>query len=51
MGPNHGKQGVTLAVFADNDTEALLGAYTLQGMLLAVDTPNELLILVDGLLS
>ena len=46
-----GKKEVTLVVFADEGTEALLGAYTLQGMLLAVDTPNEQLISVDGLLK
>ena len=42
---------VTLVVFANEDSEPLLGAYTLQGMLLAVDTPNERLVSVPGLLK
>ena len=47
-----GKQSeVTLVVFANEDSEPLLGAYTLQGMLLAVDTPNERLVSVPGLLK
>ncbi len=40
---------ITLVVFANEDAEPLLGSYTLQGMLLAVDTPNERLISVPGL--
>ena len=42
---------ITLVVFANEDTEPLLGAYMLQGMLLAVDTPNERLVSVPGLLK
>ena len=42
---------ITLVVFANEDTEPLLGAYMLQGMLLAVDTPNERLVPVPDLLK
>ncbi len=42
---------ITLVVFANEDAEPLLGSYTLQGMLLAVDTPNERLVSVPGLLK
>ena len=42
---------ITLVVFANEDAEPLLGAYTLQGMPLAVDTPNERLVSVPGLLK
>ena len=42
---------ITLVMFANEDTEPLLGAYTLQGMLLAVDTPNERLVPVPDLLK
>ena len=42
---------ITLVVFANEEAEPLLGAYTLQGMLLAVDTPNERLVSVPGLLK
>ena len=45
-----GKSEITLVVFGNDDAEALLGAYALQGLLLAVDTPNERLIPVPGLL-
>ena len=45
-----GKSEITLVVFGDEDSEALLGAYTLQGLLLGVDTPNERLVPVAGLL-
>ncbi len=34
-----------------SDAEALLGAYALRGLLLAVDTPNEQLVPVPGLLK
>jgi predicted aspartyl protease len=47
----NGKTELSLVIFADNEAEALLGAHTLQAMLLAVDTPNEQLIFVDGLLK
>ncbi len=34
----------TLVLFGDDDVEPLLGAYTLQGLMLAVDSPNERLV-------
>lgn len=43
------KSEITLTVFG-NDDEALLGAYALQGLLLAADTPNRRLTPVPGLL-
>ena len=45
-----GKSEITLVVFGDEGSEPLLGAYTLQGLLLAVDTPDERLVPVHGLL-
>ena len=45
-----GKSEITLVVFGDDESETLLGAYTLQGLLLGVDTPNERLVPVPGLL-
>jgi len=45
-----GKSEITLVVFGDEESETLLGAYTLQGLLLGVDTPNERLVPVPGLL-
>ena len=45
-----GKSEITLVVFGDEDSTALLGAYTLQGLLLGVDSPNERLVPVPGLL-
>ncbi len=45
-----GRSEITLVVFGDEESEALLGAYTLQGLLLGVDTPNERLMPVPGLL-
>ena len=41
---------ITIVVFGDERSESLLGAYTLQGLLLSVDTPNERLVPVPGLL-
>ena len=35
---------ITLVMFADAETEPLLGAYSLQGLGLAVDSPSERLI-------
>ena len=46
-----GRPIITMVVFGDRDAEALLGAYTLQGLLLNVDTANERLIQVPGLLK
>ena len=37
-------------MFGDEDVEPILGAYSLQGLLLAVDTPNEQLVTTQGLL-
>ena len=45
-----GKSEITLVVFGDEDAAPLLGAYTLQGLLLGVDSPNEQLVPVPGLL-
>ena len=40
---------ITLVVFADDDVEPLLGAYSLQGLMLGVDSPNERLVPVNAL--
>ena len=45
-----GQAEITLVVFGDEGIEPLLGAYSLQGLMLAVDTPNERLVSTDGLL-
>ncbi len=45
-----GKSEITLVVFGGEDAAPLLGAYTLQGLLLGVDSPNERLVPVPGLL-
>ena len=45
-----GRSEITIVVFGDQDAEALLGAYTMQGLLLNVDSANERLIQVSGLL-
>ncbi len=45
-----GQSVITLVVFGDEDTEPLLGAYSLQGLMLGVDSPNEQLVPTDGLL-
>ena len=45
-----GQSVTTLVVFGDEGIEPLLGAYSLQGLMLAVDTPNERLVSTDGLL-
>lgn len=42
---------ITLVVFADEEVEPLLGAYSLQGLMLGVDSPNERLIPVDALMK
>ena len=41
---------ITLIMFADEETPPLLGAYSLQGLRLAVDSPTERLIPSPGLL-
>ena len=45
-----GKSEITLVVFGDEESETLLGAYTLQGLLRSVDTPSERLVSVPGLM-
>ena len=45
-----GESEITLVVFGDEESEALLGAYTLQGRLLGVNTPNERRVSVPGLM-
>ena len=42
---------ITLVVFADDDVEPLLGAYSLQGLMLGVDSPNERLVPVNALMK
>lgn len=47
-----GRQTTTWVIFGEDENgEALLGAYTLQGTFLGVDTRNEGLIPVEGLLK
>ena len=45
------KSEPSLVVFGETESEALLGSHTLQGLLLAVDTPNERLVTVPGMLK
>lgn len=42
---------ITLVVFADAEVEPLLGAYSLQGLMLGVDSPNERLVPVNALMK
>lgn len=42
---------ITFVVFADNDVEPLLGAYSQQGLMLGVDSPNEGLVPVNALMK
>jgi clan AA aspartic protease len=44
-----GRSVITLVVFADDASPPLLGAYTLEGVLLAVDPVNRRLMPVRGL--
>jgi predicted aspartyl protease len=44
-----GRSVITLVVFADDTSPPLLGAYTLEGVLLAVDPVNRRLVPVRGL--
>ena len=46
-----GRETATWVIFGAEDGGALLGAYTLEGTFLAVDSFNERLIPVDGLLK
>ncbi len=41
----------TLVIFADNGSQPLLGAYTLEAFLLAIDPVNRRLVPVRGLLK
>ena len=41
---------ITFVVFGDEEVEPLLGAYSLQGLMLGVDSPNEQLVAVPRLL-
>ena len=45
-----GRSVITLVVFGDEDIRPLLGAYSLQGLMLDVDTPNERLVRTEALL-
>lgn len=47
----NGQQRTTLVVFGDEDTEPLLGAYTLEGFGVAPDPVGRRLIPVPGLLK
>ena len=42
---------ITLVAFADEGVEPLLGAYSLQGLMLGVDSPNEMLIPINALMK
>ena len=46
----NGRSVITLVLFGDEGMQPLLGAYSLQGLMLAVDTPNERLVRTDALL-
>ena len=45
-----GRAIITQVVFGDEGGRPLLGAYSLQGLMLAVDTPNERLVRTEALL-
>ncbi len=45
-----GRETTTRVIFAEDGTTALLGAYTLEGVLLGVDPYNQKLIPVRGLM-
>lgn len=45
-----GRAVITLVVFGDEEVQPLLGAYSLQGLMLAVDTPYERLVRTEALL-
>lgn len=47
----HGKETTTWVIFGEDDAGALLGAYTLEGVLLGVDPYNQRLIPVSGVLK
>ena len=45
-----GRAIITQVVFGDESVQPILGAYTLQGLMLAVETPNERLVRTEALL-
>jgi len=45
-----GQSAITFVAFGDEDGEPLLGSYSLQGLMLGVDSPNEQLIPIPRLL-
>lgn len=45
-----GQSAITFVAFGDEDVEPLLGSYSLQGLMLGVDSPNEQLIPIPRLL-
>ena len=45
-----GRAIITQIVFGDESVQPILGAYTLQGLMLAVETPNERLVRTEALL-
>ena len=45
-----GRSVITLVVFGDEGSDALLGAYTLEGLRLGVDPANQTLVRTPGLL-
>ena len=44
------RSAITFVAFGDEDVEPLLGSYSLQGLMLGVDSPNEQLIPIPRLL-
>ena len=45
-----GRSVITLVIFGDEEVLPLLGAYTLEGLRLGVDTVNQRLVQTPGLL-
>jgi predicted aspartyl protease len=43
-----GKEGPTLCVFGDDNTQPLIGAFTLEAVLLAVDPANKRLVPMEA---
>ena len=46
-----GKETTTWVIFGEEDGGAILGAYTLEGVLMGVDSYNQRLVSVSGLLK
>ena len=42
---------ITIVIFADEELEPLLGSHCLQSLMLGVDSPNERLIPINGLMK